>query len=150
MTIKILRIFSYCALMLLAGCAGTPEERQQMKAQGQAMYSQHSEQCYDLAWSKHPTDFQTVSTTRSRSRQMHTGMTCIAEENSNIEKCSNTYKSEPEYYTTQETRDLNKQYRDNFYGSCLTRKCQQVLGASAKDEGFTTLQGLKYSYCRQG
>ena len=145
------QIAACCIFTLLISCAGTSEERQQMKMEGQALFSQHSKDCYGQAWSRHPADFQTVAATRSRSRQVQTGMTCIKAENAeHRENCSNTYKTEPEYYTTQETRDLNKQYRDSFYGSCLTNKCKDAIGASSKDEGFMTLQGQKYSYCRQG
>ena len=140
-----------CILVILAGCAGTPEERKQMKMEGQALYSLHKKDCYDQAWAKHPADFRTVAVTRSRSRQIHTGMICIKDDGSEKkENCSNTYRSEPEYYTTEETKDLNKQYRDNFYGSCLSSKCNDAIGAAASGEGFTTLQGQKYSYCLQG
>ena len=105
----------------------------------------------DQAWVKHPADFQTVAVTRSRSRQIYTGMICIKDESSEKkENCSNTYRSEPEYYTAEETKDLNKQYPDSFYGFCLTRKCNDAIGATARDQGFTTLQGQKYFYCRQG
>jgi hypothetical protein len=151
MMIKVIQKLALCSLVVLASCAGTPEERKQMKMEGQALYNLHRNECYDQAWAKHPADFQTVAVTRSRSRHIHTGMTCIKDESSdNRENCSNTYRSEPEYYTTEETKDLNKQYRDEFYGSCLTIKCNDAIGASARDEGFTTLQGQKYSYCRQG
>jgi len=145
------QIAACCIFPLLIGCAGTPEERQQMKIEGQALFSQHSEDCYDLAWSKHPADFQTVPATRSRNRQIQTGMICIKDKTvEHRENCSNTYRTETEYYTTEETRDLNQQYRDSFYGFCLTNKCNDAIGAPSKDEGFMTLQGQKYSYCRQG
>ena len=147
----ILRVFIFCILLVLVGCAGTREERKQMKAMGQALFNKNSQDCYDVAWTKHPANFQTVAVTKWRSRQIHTGMQCIEDDDSaGRENCSNTYRNEPEYYTVQDTKDLNKGYRDNFYGSCLTRKCNEVIGASARDEGFTTLQGQKYSYCRQG
>lgn len=145
------QIAACCIFPLLIGCVGTPEERQQMQMEGQALFSEYSKDCYDQSWSKHPADFQTVATTRSRSRQVQTGMICITDETAeHKENCSNTYKTELEYYTTDETRDLNKQYRDSFYGSCLTNKCKDTVGASSKGEGFMTLQGQKYSFCRQG
>jgi len=148
---QIIRICSFCILSLLVGCAGTPEERKQMKAMGQALYNENSQDCYDDAWMKHPANFQTVAVTRSRSRQIHTGMICVKDDSSTErENCSNTYRTEPEYYSVEDTKDLNKGYRDNFYGSCLTRKCNEIIGAAAKGEGFTTLQGQKYTYCRQG
>jgi len=149
--VQIRILFFFCTLLVFVGCAGTPEERKQMKAMGQALYNENSKDCYDVAWMKHPANFQTVAVTRSRSRQIHTGMTCIKDDTSTErENCSNTYRTEPEYYSVEDTKDLNKVYRDNFYGSCLTRKCNEIIGASAKGEGFTTLQGLKYAYCRQG
>jgi len=39
-----------CIPVILAGCAGTPEERKQMKMEGQALYSLHKKDCYDQAW----------------------------------------------------------------------------------------------------
>ena len=142
---------SYWILLVLVGCAGTPEERQEMKTAGQTLYNQNSKNCYDDAWAKHPANFQTVAVTRTRSRQIHTGHTCIKDDTSNNrENCTNTYRTEPEYYSTEDTQDVNKSYRDDFYGICLTRKCNEVIGVSAKDEGFTTLQGQKYTYCRKG
>ena len=78
-------------------------------------------------------------------------MICIKDETAeHKENCSNTYKTEPEYYTTDEAGDLNKRYCDSFYGSSLTNKCKDAIGASSKGDGFMTLQGQKYSFCRQG
>ena len=97
-----------CIPVILAGCAGTPEERKQMKMEGQALYSLHKKDCYDQPWAKHPANFQTVAVTRSCSRQIHTGMICIKDGDSEKkENCSNTYRSEPDYCTTKETKDLN-------------------------------------------
>jgi len=53
-----------------------------MKAIGQALYNKNSQDCYDAAWMKHPANFQTVTLTKSRSRQIHTGMKCIEDDNS--------------------------------------------------------------------
>ena len=144
-------VLPFISVIMLAGCAGTLDERRQMKSEGQALYSHFRKDCYDEAWWQHPTDFQLVSVTRSRSIQVHSGMDCVTDEYSaNRQICSNTYRTEPEYYTTQETQDRNKGYRDHYFSSCLTERCNAAVGADAKGESFLTLRGQKYSYCKRG
>jgi hypothetical protein len=78
-------------------------------------------------------------------------MVCVTDEHSENKKiCSNTYRTELEYYTTEETQDLNKQYRNNLFHACLIERCNDAVGVDAKGEGFLSLRGQKYAYCKQG
>ena len=148
---RLVPILPFVCVLMLAGCAGTLDERRQMKNQGRALFSQFRGVCYEKSWRRHPADFQRIAVTRSRSNEFHTGMVCVTDEHSENKKiCSNTYRTELEYYTTEETQDLNKQYRNNLFHACLIERCNDAVGVDAKGEGFLSLRGQKYAYCKQG
>jgi hypothetical protein len=120
----------------LLGCAGTAEERRQMRNEGITLHSIYGPYCAGQAWKVYPSNIQSVEVTKQRKKRVSTGSTCepsiTFKDKTN---CTNVYKNVTENYTVNEQRDVNQKSRDSYYLSCREAACNKEIGPILEVEG---------------
>ena len=127
-----------CILLtfMLTGCAGTAQERRQMRNEGINLNNNFRKFCSPRAWKAYPTNIQSISVKKQRIKKVSTGSRCepdITYKDQTI--CRNTYKNVRENYTVKEARDVNKRARFRLFRSCIKNKCTREIGPITQFDG---------------